>query len=519
MSDVRWKVYFLFTLITLSIFFSIFASEKSGESGGNRIYNLTGTNETNASVVASISRETSTNDLINELRSGNTETSLVVAARLGELGEPGADAIIEELETNASNSKETKDYMLLALLKTGDKRAEEVLSKNIGNGTSNLSAGEEQNQPEVSDDFSQALKEKDQAARKRLADFLNMEYKERTDALEDVLKSEDQNATVYAAYTSIALSGLGSQETGDETEKLLKALKSEDANTRIAAMMALSGKKEKTAVEPINAILTRDYPIVQSAAALALGEIGDQGALPVLQKQIKDSDNEQIRSNCAISLGKIGAQESVPYLLNKMGDTKAGVKSSAALALGKMKEPTALPPFLEILESGKTVDGKTKNTLNAVPDVRESVALALGEIGSPEATDSLIGIVSSKEENLEVKMAAVSALGKIGDLKATEALKKILDDKEAHSSLRKRAFLALGNTGNPEAAGYFVEKLGDREYGATAREGLRRMGEKAVDPLIGNLKTENERIKDETALLLIEIGDTRAVKPLVEAYQ
>ena len=187
-------------------------------------------------------------------------------------------------------------------------------------------------------------------------------------------------------------------------------------------MMALSGKKEKTAVEPINAILTRDYPIVQSAAALALGGIGDQGALPVLQKQIKDSDNEQIRSNCAIALGKIGAQESVPYLLNKMGDTKAGVKSSAALALGKMKEPTALPPFLEILESGKTVDGKTKNTLNAVPDVRKSVVLALGEIGSPEATDSLIGIVSSKEENLEVKIAAVSALGKIGDLQSYRQL-------------------------------------------------------------------------------------------------
>ena len=50
-------------------------------------------------------------------------------------------------------------------------------------------------------------------------------------------------------------------------------------------------------------------------------------------------------------------------------------------------------------------------------------------------------------------------------------------------------------------------------------KGSKRMGEKAVDPLIGNLKTENKRIKDETALLLIEIGDQRAVEPLVEAYQ
>ena len=45
------------------------------------------------------------------------------------------------------------------------------------------------------------------------------------------------------------------------------------------------------------------------------------------------------------------------------------------------------------------------------------------------------------------------------------------------------------------------------------------MGTAAVDPLIENLKTENKRIKDETALLLIEIGDQKAVKPLVSAYQ
>ena len=45
------------------------------------------------------------------------------------------------------------------------------------------------------------------------------------------------------------------------------------------------------------------------------------------------------------------------------------------------------------------------------------------------------------------------------------------------------------------------------------------MVETAVDPLIGNLKTADKKIKNETALILIEIGNPRAIKPLILAYQ
>jgi len=45
------------------------------------------------------------------------------------------------------------------------------------------------------------------------------------------------------------------------------------------------------------------------------------------------------------------------------------------------------------------------------------------------------------------------------------------------------------------------------------------MGETAVEPLIENLNTEDRAAKDETALILIEIGNPRAVEPLILAYQ
>lgn len=41
------------------------------------------------------------------------------------------------------------------------------------------------------------------------------------------------------------------------------------------------------------------------------------------------------------------------------------------------------------------------------------------------------------------------------------------------------------------------------------------MGEVAVEPLIENLNTEDQRIKDEIALILIEIGDQEQLSLLL----
>ncbi|HWR25197.1 MAG TPA: hypothetical protein VN278_03080, partial [Methanosarcina sp.] len=56
-------------------------------------------------------------------------------------------------------------------------------------------------------------------------------------------------------------------------------------------------------------------------------------------------------------------------------------------------------------------------------------------------------------------------------------------------------------------------------FRASAREALITMGEPAIAPLIENLKNKDQRLKDETALILIEIGNPKAVKPLILAYQ
>jgi len=517
MSGVRWRVSLLFALITISIFFSLLANS-------DRFMEVRG-NETYIQTKAGISSGGSIVNLINRLEAGNHEARLNAASELGKLGGPAANSLVDKIESKNSSSEEVNSYMLLALLETGDDRAENILSENFrkieaSNKAANESKAEGWKQG-LSEDTLQAIEEKDKATRKYIADSIGMDsaragQRGETGAFEKALESETQNSSIYIPF---ALSDFGPEEPGSETEKLIKALKSNKGSTRVAAMMALGEMKEEAAVDPIIGILTRDYPPAQASAAIALGKIGDERAVEILRKQMKNGDNEYVKGSSAIALGKMEDENSVPYLIDRLRDQRIKVRSNAALALGEIGNETAAKPLMEILETGKSTEGKKSNSLNANTDVRKSAILAIGEIGSNNATEILIDIITNKEEELEVRKAAVSALGNIEDPKAVETLKKIFDDKTMDADIRNAAFLALSKTKNQETARMVVGKLEDQEFGAISREALIDMGELAVDPLIENLKTEDKKLKAETALILIEIGDQRAVEPLVEAYK
>jgi HEAT repeat protein len=511
MSQVKWKVPLLFTLITLSIFFSLMLSgDKFTERMGNT---------TNYTAVTGVSGEDRITNLMSKLETDkDIETKLSAATELGRLGKPAANALIEKIETeNSSSEGEIRSYMLLALLETGDERAENALSGNLGEETANATtvADGTQNQREVPEDIMLAIKAKDQAMRASLAKSLNVEYDNDTDLLEEALKAEEQNSTLY---TSFVLSNFES-ESGNETEILLQALKSEKGYVRVAAAMALGQKKETAATDPLLKMLSQDYPLAGHSAAMALGDLGDKRAVGTLMDELKNNEKDYIRSSTAIALGKLDAEEAVPYLIERLRDTKASVRSNSALILGEMGDESAVEALKNILETGKETEGKRKDSLNAVADVRKSTVLALGGIGGTEATQALIGVINDDGEIAEVRVAAASALGNIGSPEAVNTLKTVFNNQSMDMSVRKGALLALGKTSNEEAAEFFIEKIGDKDFGATAKEALVNMGATAVEPLIENLKTEDQQVKDETALILIEIGDPRAVEPLIEVYQ
>ena len=145
MSEVKWKISLLFVLITLSIVFSLLSnSDRFIEASRNETYNQT---------KAGVSSEDLIINLTNQLETGDPETRLNAAAELGKFGKPAADTLVEKIESNTSSSEKINSYMLLALLETGDSRAENILSGNFGkkeasNKAANESTAEEWKQRE-----------------------------------------------------------------------------------------------------------------------------------------------------------------------------------------------------------------------------------------------------------------------------------------------------------------------------------------------------------------------------------
>jgi hypothetical protein len=103
---------------------------------------------------------------------------------------------------------------------------------------------------------------------------------------------------------------------------------------------------------------------VRSSAADALGNIGDDRAIPGLLKLVEHSDSD-VRWRAAGALGNIGDDRAIPGLLKLVKDSDSIVRSSAADALGKIAKQHAekvaphLPHLLTLIpsESGEEFHG------------------------------------------------------------------------------------------------------------------------------------------------------------------
>lgn len=123
----------------------------------------------------------------------------------------------------------------------------------------------------------------------------------------------------------------------------------------------------------------------------------------------------------------------------------------------------------------KSVDRLIKELEHPDPDVRESAALALSDMGDSKAVEPLIEALN--DESYEVRSAAAEALGQIGDPRAVDPLIEALNDETWQ--VRMFAAYALGYIGDSRAIESLVETSNDEDK--NVREGaafaLRKLGE------------------------------------------
>ncbi|GAB1540027.1 hypothetical protein NUACC21_26960 [Scytonema sp. NUACC21] len=241
---------------------------------------------------------------------------------------------------------------------------------------------------------------------------------------------------------------------------------------------------------------------VRSSAARALGEIKDTQAVTALIYALND-ENSFVRRIAADALGKIKDIQAVTALIHALNHEDFSVRSSAAIALGKIKDPQAVAVLIHALNDEDS-------------DVRSSAARALGEIKDTQAVAVLIHALN--DEDSSVRRSAADALGKIKDIQAVAALIHALNDED--SDVRSSAARALGKIKDTQAVAALIHALNDensfvRESAADALGKIKDT--QAVSVLIHTLNDKNFFVRESAADALGKIKDTQAVAALIRA--
>ncbi|MCX7753302.1 MAG: HEAT repeat domain-containing protein [Blastocatellia bacterium] len=183
------------------------------------------------------------------------------------------------------------------------------------------------------------------------------------------------------------------------------AAQDSEASVRAAAIMALGqfnpteasmGLKE---VIPLLLQAVRDsHPLVRRAAAWTLGRVRDPRATNALREAARDSD-AAVRAAAIEALAEHPDDVALPTLLERLQDKDAFVRRQAARALGRWRAQAATIPLI------------TRMTREKDPEVKRAIAWALGEIGDPQATETLRTLSRSPDPYLSE--AAREALRKV----------------------------------------------------------------------------------------------------------
>jgi len=172
----------------------------------------------------------------------------------------------------------------------------------------------------------------------------------------------------------------------------------------------------------------------------------------------------------------------------------------AAEALGRLGDARALAPLIEALQD--------KNN-----SLRGNAAEALGEIGDSRAVPCLIEALGDKDD-YPVR-CAVEALGKLGDETAVEHLVPFLKH-DPRSEVTEAAAKSL------EKLGWEPKDDEEKAYCLLAKRNwdeLAKLGKAAVPPLIWATEIDTGSLRVRAAITLGEIGDPRAVKPIIRAWR
>ena len=254
-----------------------------------------------------------------------------------------------------------------------------------------------------------------------------------------------------------------------------------------------------------------------------------------LIKALSYEKDAGVRVSAASALGRLADAQAFEPLLALLGEPDAGLCQAAIGALGQIGDARALQPLVAMLRypdgtprgnaerafHRQVLDAAGRRTVAALEEqdwhVRREAIWSLRKIGDARAVAPLIAAIG--DETPRVRLAAVETLGGMGDARAVEPLIAALEDGD--HEVRAAAANALAQIDDAAAVEPLVAALAASKSsvrGAAVKALARHAGDaRVVQPLIAALGDPDEHVRRVAAAALGEIGDAGVVQPLIAA--
>lgn len=252
---------------------------------------------------------------------------------------------------------------------------------------------------------------------------------------------------------------------------------------------------------PLLTTLLGEPGVIRAHAARAIAAIGSP-----------DADSAKPALMAALPTCTAADRVPVVWALAVLNEPAAGDAIVTEFANGSLQHMDGFDPRIISRVLGPVRLASDELTHHATPGVRNLVAQALGEIGTPAVVEPLSGMLTDEDDN--VRRAAAAGLGRIGDPTAARALFEAI---RANASMRVVVNDAIRRSTGAAGLSILLAEARDEAERSDLVTMLRNTHDPAgADALAGLLADPSETIRIEAAHGLAEIGDARAVPVLLD---
>lgn len=271
------------------------------------------------------------------------------------------------------------------------------------------------------------------------------------------------------------------------------ALKSPNPDTRLRAVEKLASSRSKGVAEHLIAALDDPNPEIRACVIDALANLADPEAIRPLVERLLHETEWAVSNEIALALSGFDPERTTPHLLRGLADEDVYVRQAAASALRRIALDqlndvhratvnVVLGEWEAAVACGPAaVEPLSAALLNGTQRGKRCAAESLGEIGTRESYDALVGIVENAEVSEDSRSMAAWALRSF--------CWPWLDDTHlAQSAILSQNWSDVGS-----------------------------LGPAAVEPLIVALHDGSIDVKRKAAETLSEMGGEDALRALTEA--